>query len=444
METPEIDTRDQPTTTSWSNDWKQAERKAKAFEEKFNGNASKQKREQPADEGPDDDGAREPEADGKEEGLEEASGSEGRTSKPRQRAEERGRESSDVDEGPRNASRKGRVRRGVRVEEQASPVEEQEPEDEDEDEPEQGEPEGDSLKESKGRPKRHSEADSEELAQFKAQAKKLGFDIDERQVAKQERISLRKERKEVRMRLAEQQQEVEQVLAQKASDLEAKYERAHRLQRAIEEDDLNGIAQAAGYKDWTEINKAFLNKQLNPQHKEMTALRRQLREREEREAAQQKEHLARQQNERRLAQEREYKRDLQDDISDLEDKALAQFSDDPMFVDAVLHHQRRAFDGVETISVREAAKLAYDDARKLYETLHARFGGRATSKPGTSANGTAVEEPAEATGKRRNPPKTVSQSQVADASENEDPNMLDERAWARKWSREIANSTSPS
>lgn len=391
----DVQIHDQPTTTSWSDDWASAQEKADSYEEQFN--ASEQETEHSGSQGSDDDGAQDPEPSGEEGSV--------------QRTEERGREHEAEDEDgsgdgeQREASQQRGLRRGLHSEEPAGSV------------------------------------DSEELTAFKEQAEKLGFSIDDRQVAKQERVSLRQERKEMRARMAEERDETNRRLQTQTAEFEQKYERAMRLQRAIDEDNLDGVAEAIGYKDWTEVNKAFLNKNLNPQHKEMMALRRQLKEREEREETAAKAAHQQKAQERHQAQQREYKRDLQDDISDLKDETLAAFSDHDLFVDTAFAYQQRHWDGVETISVQEAAELALQDAKKLYEGLHARFGGRSTQTSETPASGATAEKPAGATGKRRTAPKTVSQSQVADASAQADPNVLDEAAWTRRWMNEIASST---
>lgn len=278
--------------------------------------------------------------------------------------------------------------------------------------------------------------DSDRLKAVKVEAAALGLEFEGQTILTKERASFREEKRNIRAKLAAERERFENESRDVVARIEENNEKSTRLQTAIEANDLDGIATAMGVESWNHLTEQALKRKLNPEHKELMALRRQKRE-GELQLEKQKKLAEQQQAQGAQAKARtQYRETIVAQTQ--KSKKYKQFADDPMFIAGVVKHQEKNWDGEETISVGEASELALKDARLIYDRLHSRFGGQAASQPeNQSADGTqSVEKSGRST-----PPKTVSHSEVADASGNaDDSGEFDEAAWLRKWSTPIKNS----
>ena len=278
--------------------------------------------------------------------------------------------------------------------------------------------------------------DSDRLKAVKVEAAALGLEFEGQTILTKERANFREEKRNMRNKLAAERQQFEEESRAVAERLEANNEKSTRLQTAIEANDLDGIATAMGVESWNHLTEQALKRKLNPEHKELMRLRREKRE-GELQGEKQRKLNEQQQAQGKQAQARaQYRETIVAQTH--KSKKYKGFADDPMFIAGVLKHQEKNWDGEETISVGEASELALKDARLIYDRLHTRFSGQAASQPeNQSADGTKSVEKSG----RNTLPKTVSHSEVADASGNEDDSGdFDEAAWVRKWSKPIKDS----
>lgn len=381
----DIDVQDQPLSKTWEGDWAKAQEQAESREEKIDDERKSTLHEAEGLDG----SASESESSSVEDDAE-------ASTSPQSGEEHAGGEVED-DGGQRSKSQSRRERR----EREAEPV----------DPPAE---------------------DDAELIEFKEKAEKLGYTFDDRQVTKQERISLRQERREMRQKLAEEKSGVVADLEKRVADFEEKYAGMTALKKAVDSDDLDGVASALGHKDWRALNTSFLNKTLSPEHREVQALKQKLKVREDNEAKAAKEVEGTRAKAALSAKEKEYKADLSDDIGDLAETHLAAFAKDPAFVQGVFRHQKESWDGVETLSTKEAAELAYKDAKGLFDSLSKFFGNQEATTSEKPASGATAEKTS-----RRRAPKTVSQRTAAEASPIDNSDELDEKAWTAKWSKRM-------
>jgi hypothetical protein len=287
-------------------------------------------------------------------------------------------------------------------------------------------------------PPEPQEAEDEILEKLKAK----GYEIHNRKVVSAERAKLWKKREKL---LAEVDQERAQAAAEierHTSTLEEKYRRAIDLQKAMDSDDLDGVASAFGHKDWNELNQHALKQRLSPEHKRVMALQKELEQRKQAELKAQEKYQQEQQARLRQQKEREQLDNLADDLADMKVPHFQTLAKDPSFVAGTLNHLRNNWDGHETIPVQEAANLAYLDAKKLYEKLHTHFGGGARNAASEPTSGSTAEIPATGgtDGKRRKPPKTISQTQVAEASAPQEFDPDDDDAWLAYHTKQLADS----
>jgi len=276
---------------------------------------------------------------------------------------------------------------------------------------------------------------AERIKALREEAEALGLEYEGNAVTVSDRAKFREEKRNMKNKLAADRQAFEQEASEATKRLEAGAEKATRLEAAIEANDLDGIAQAMGQQSWNHLSEQALKRQLNPEHQELMRLRRENREKGENEKKLIKEQEEARQEQQRQVARQNYRTDVSEKLS--KTKKFKSFADDPLFLSGVLKHQEDNWDGEETLSLEEAGELALKDARLIYDKLHERFGGQAASQPenNTSASGTVAEKPG-----RKAPPKTVSQSEVADASGTDNSGEFDEAAWLKRWSAPIKDS----
>jgi hypothetical protein len=279
---------------------------------------------------------------------------------------------------------------------------------------------------------------AERIKALREEAVALGLEFEGNAVTVSDRARFREEKRNLKNRLAAERQSFEEEANAATVRLQAQAEKATKLQAAIEANDLDAIAQAVGVQSWNHLSEQALKRQLNPEHMELMRLRREQREQIEHVKKQKVEYANHQAAQEREQARAQYRTDVSQKLST--SKKFKAFADDPLFLSGVLKHQEANWDGEDTLTLEEASELALKDARFVYDKLHQRFGGRtAQQSENQSASGTIAEKPG-----RRAPPKSVSQSEVADASGTDDSGEFDQAAWLKKWSPKIKGSTAQS
>jgi hypothetical protein len=279
---------------------------------------------------------------------------------------------------------------------------------------------------------------AERIKALREEAVALGLEFEGNAVTVSDRARFREEKRNLKNRLAAERQSFEEEANAATVRLQAQAEKATKLQAAIEANDLDAIAQAVGVQSWNHLSEQALKRQLNPEHMELMRLRREQREQIEHVKKQKVEYANHQAAQEREQARAQYRTDVSQKLS--ASKKFKAFADDPLFLSGVLKHQEANWDGEDTLTLEEASELALKDARFVYDKLHQRFGGRtAQQSENQSASGTIAEKPG-----RRAPPKSVSQSEVADASGTDDSGEFDQAAWLKKWSPKIKGSTAQS
>lgn len=276
---------------------------------------------------------------------------------------------------------------------------------------------------------------ADRLKALREEAQALGLEFEGNAVTVADRAKFRAERREMRAKIQAERDRYQAELQQTAEKLEEQVRVAARIQEALERNDLDGIAQAIGRESWNHLSEEALKQQLSPEHRELLKLKRERAEQERRAAEQQRQQKAQQAAQEEARAREAYQKKISKDVAAI--KAYKAFAGDPLFVAGIVRHQEEHWDGEETISLEEAAELALKDARLIYDKLHEQFGGQAALQPEKQPAGGAksTEKPG---GKR--PPKTVSQSEVADASRTDKSADFDNEAWLKKWTTPIKDS----
>ena len=285
---------------------------------------------------------------------------------------------------------------------------------------------------------------SQRLAALKQEAADLGLEFDGSSVTTADRVNLREAKRKQRAKLQAEREEVEALLAQRTTEFEERLAKAEELGRAIESNDLDAIASIAGFDTWNKLSESALKRQLNPEHRELLKMRKEKADLEKQKAEQRKQAQERERQEQQQAARVEYREQLRDAIGT--HKKYKVFANDPMFVNAVMNHQEREWDGEETISLDEAGERAYNEAKLVYDKLSVYFGSQTASQSekrpsgeGQQAESESASETEVAAKPGRRPPKTVSHKSSGDSSGA--PQPFSEKSWLEKWSTPMKNSS---
>jgi hypothetical protein len=227
------------------------------------------------------------------------------------------------------------------------------------------------------------------LDQLRTLAEKLGYAFDGARVVTRERAEFREWKAKQTEGLTRRQQEVLSDLEKQRAAVETKSKVAEAVQRAIDNGDPDGLAQALGKKDWNEVQQEFISRISDPNYKRLRQLETEAEQtkREKEEAAQREKQQ--QQQRAQVEQEQRYLADLGAKMTKSKDPVLAAMGDHPLLQQAILRIQKENWDGTAPLSPELALKQAARGAsvplnewlRDLHHRLDKAFGKPAAPAP---------------------------------------------------------------
>lgn len=186
-------------------------------------------------------------------------------------------------------------------------------------------------------------------------------------------VKLREERRRVRAQLEHEKKVAWEQLQAHASKLDAEYGGLVKAKKALDANDPDGLASALGYKDWSDLQTHILKTSAAPGYRELRQLRKELDEKNEREARAEQER--RRELEQRQAQER-YQAQVLSVRSALTKAGglAAEFAVDDPFLDMVVAEKRKAFEeGDEDVTDLDAANRALQSIAEMHERVLSRL-----------------------------------------------------------------------
>ena len=279
-------------------------------------------------------------------------------------------------------------------------------------------------------PAENPEVEAEKREWLK-QAEKYGFKVDEGTVTNRDKAELRLAKKSINDEVNRRGAEIERLYSQKLNELQDDIQAANFFRSAIENQDFDSLAKAAGFKSFAEMSMAHVKRGTDPALSEVQKLRRELemRDRKEAELRQRNEEEMRARQETK-AQE-EYFISLRDELSSNADPLIAGFASDEAdgasFTAAVLEVQKKHWDGYSTISPEEAAKIVVGQIRDSYARTASRLGNRPQTETVTASPGA-----------RRTTSRTISQDETSQPSRMGNSEDDDIQSWARKWQGKVS------
>jgi hypothetical protein len=230
------------------------------------------------------------------------------------------------------------------------------------------------------------------MAELNRLAKELGLSVDAGSVLPSERAEFREFKRKQSETLAQREKEALTKLEareKEATERLSRAERAEKVLRALENDDFDSIASAAGYKDWDDVTGRYAAKLTDPNYKEVREIKRKLEEseREKKETAERAEREKKEIETRTQQQERQrqhvaYLTRLASELPQSKDPLVAAMGDHPLFTNAILKIQQDNFDGTEPLAAERAVGMASKGAKvtlreeceDLYRRLAKVFG----------------------------------------------------------------------
>lgn len=237
-----------------------------------------------------------------------------------------------------------------------------------------------------------------ELGQLKSLAVKLGFKFDDAAVTVADRADWRQAKARQEAALKAERDKLEKERAEFSTTHAERLKKAEALTDALERNDPDAYAQAAGFKDWNDFNGSWLQRLSDPNYKEMARIRKELDERKAKEEKDAKEAEERKEGETKAQARRQYMQSLSEQCKASANPIAQAMAEDPVFLNDVFRIQSENWDEErqQTCTVEEAIERSTrggkftikDTLRALKERLDKAFPNEAaavaaeTAKPG--------------------------------------------------------------
>jgi len=235
---------------------------------------------------------------------------------------------------------------------------------------------------------------------LKELAKKLGYEVDGKTLKVAEVAGWRRKKARDQAALREQQQK----LADEGNRIRSEALNDIRTARAIIQARQNGdwdeyarLTNPNGPEgDWSSLNEEVAGKLADPSYQKVRELERWKANQERQAEEQRRQYELQQARAEQQRQTQQYLHGLTENMKKSQDTLVATMAEDPFFQQAIFRVQQEHFDGSETVSPEEAARMPANgvgpsveqELRGLYEKLQKAFGKPAESEePAKKGNG---------------------------------------------------------
>jgi hypothetical protein len=145
--------------------------------------------------------------------------------------------------------------------------------------------------------------------------------------------------------------------------------------KALEENDLDRIAQIAGFEGWNELQADRLKTMNDPNHQRMKKMERELREKNEAAEREKREFEARKQQDEQQRKMAAYRQGLSQKAAESKDSLAKAMHDDPLFINTIMSLQRDLIDPLtgKTVSLEQALDYELPNGKTLRKNLQERY-----------------------------------------------------------------------
>ena len=287
------------------------------------------------------------------------------------------------------------------------------------------------------------EPSDDDVSILRAQAKKLGFELDKGQktVSIPERTAFRAKMARDRGKLDQQIHAAQTQLQERGERLAQKFSKSQKLEAAIEAQDHDGMARAVGFANYRAMNENFIQKAASPDYLKNQAMEKKIAAMEKREQDQ-REEMGRAAKEReQRANDEEWDEELRGYLANDTDEITRELSKETDFIDYMNTYLKGANGAM---SVQEARDLAVTELRKEQVRLNRIFGAPGGSTPSSEDNaempvdGAPVEKK-KRSAKRRSS-KSISQKDATDASNKSPRKEWSDDKYFKYWAKKMEDS----
>lgn len=270
-------------------------------------------------------------------------------------------------------------------------------------------------------------ASAERIEELKALATELGMTLEDGRVTSAERARLRVTSQAKAKELLELEQAATQRIEEARKTFEEELQFAQGVSAFKDSKDFQSLAKSLGYEDWNKLQDDVLAQASDPNYRRLLELEKRDKERAEAEEKSKKDAEERQRESKRIAAEQRYITGLSNEMGKSQNKLLAAFADDALFVNQVYNIQKQHYNPLtdETIEIDDALKFIPPNGKSLnsvmeglYQKLRSVYGEQAA--PATTA-------PAAGTGSKPKPRTDALPPPKASKPSKVDP--TDRRAW---------------
>lgn len=212
-------------------------------------------------------------------------------------------------------------------------------------------------------------------AKLKELAAELGFKVDAGAVTAAERYQLRAERREMLAKVDQAKAAGHAELEKARAALAEESKQASAFMAALKAGDPDGMAAAAGHKDWNALQEALLEAVSDPHYARIKALEAE-REAEKKEREEAKQRFQEQQrHEARARANAELRQGVAAQAKGSSDPLLAACAGDPMFIETLIGRQAHHYDPVTetTCSLEEALDDTLPNGQTLRQIMRSQF-----------------------------------------------------------------------
>jgi len=188
-----------------------------------------------------------------------------------------------------------------------------------------------------------------------------------------ERIKLREERRTQRKALEQERAKAIEELTLRERTLSDKYGKFEQAARALEIGDVDGFAKNHGFKDWNDLATKALETVSSPGYRRLQQLERERDEQRARDAKELETRRSHEEQERVASANARWRQELTTDLKKSSDVLVAEFCDEPAFIDAVMAEQQKEWDGSEAIPAEEAAERVLEAFAQVHARMDSRF-----------------------------------------------------------------------
>lgn len=261
------------------------------------------------------------------------------------------------------------------------------------------------------------------IRELEALAAKHGFKVNGNRIEPAERVAFREEKAKARAAIQRDRDQFQALMREEGAKHQGSAAKFQAFEKALEARDVDGLAKAAGFKDFRALLDDHTKQLASPEYRRIQELEKRDREREERDQSERQRREQEQQTANQAQQIQAYKVSLAETMKD-NGGQLEKMAADPELVDLMYQvanaHYRATGEEpdiaelIETPSRMLGNKTPLDLLRSKWEALNAIFSDRPAKDEASSE--AARRSGSSPRSKEPRVPKTVSQRNAAEAS----------------------------